>query len=66
MPQMCAYQGSAIARSHRFGRQLIVALAAKAMKGNREKCPEVGASGRLVQPVATGQLLPAVRLWLHR
>jgi len=66
MPQMDAYQGSAIARSPGFGRQLIIALAAKAMKGAREKCPEVGASGRLVQPVETGRLLPAVRLWLHR
>jgi len=45
---------------------VIIALAAKAMKGDREKCPEVGASGRLVQPVDTGRLLPAVRLWLHR
>ena len=66
MPQMDAYQGSAIARSPRFGAHLIVALAARAMKGDREICPEVGASGRLVQPVDTGQLLSAVRLWLHR
>ena len=66
MPQMDAYQGSAIARSPRFGRQMIIALAAKAMRGDREKCPEVGASTQLVQPVDTGQLLPAVRLWLHR
>lgn len=66
MPQMDAYQGSAIARSPRFGRQLIIALSAKAMKGDREKCPEVGASDRLGQPVDTGQRLPAVRLWLHR
>ena len=66
MPQMDAYQGSATARSPRFGRQLITALAAKAMKDDRETCPEVGASGRLVQPVDIGQLLPAVRLWLHR
>jgi len=44
----------------------IVAMTAHAMKGDREKCLEAGASEYLAKPVNTEQLLAALRMWLHR
>jgi CheY-like chemotaxis protein len=43
----------------------IVAVTAKAMKGDREKCIEAGAWDYLSKPVDTEQLLAVLRAWLH-
>jgi CheY-like chemotaxis protein/signal transduction histidine kinase/HAMP domain-containing protein len=67
MPQMDGYQTiGAIRENPVFRRLPIIALTAKAMKGDREKCLEAGASDYLAKPVNTEQLLLAIRLWLHR
>ncbi|MGH6715100.1 MAG: response regulator, partial [Bradyrhizobium sp.] len=67
MPQMDGYQTiGAIRRNPSFGRLPIIALTARAMKGDREKCLEAGASDYLAKPVNTELLLLAIRMWLHR
>jgi CheY-like chemotaxis protein len=67
MPEMDGYQTiHSIRQIPEFRRLPIVALTAKAMKGDREKCLEAGASDYLAKPVNTDQLLSALRLWLHR
>jgi CheY-like chemotaxis protein len=67
MPEMDGYQTMRKIRANPGLRKLpIVALTAKAMKGDREKCFEAGASDYLAKPVNTEQLLSALRMWLHR
>jgi CheY-like chemotaxis protein len=67
MPEMDGYQTIGHIRANpKFRRLPIIALTAKAMKGDREKCLEAGASDYLAKPVNTEQLLFALRMWLHR
>jgi CheY-like chemotaxis protein len=67
MPEMDGYETMQVIRQKTATRRLpIIALTAKAMKGDREKCLEAGASEYLAKPVNTDQLLSALRMWLHR
>jgi HAMP domain-containing protein/CheY-like chemotaxis protein/signal transduction histidine kinase len=67
MPEMDGYETMQVIRQNpEFRRLPIIALTAKAMKGDREKCLEAGASEYLAKPVNTEQLLSALRMWLHR
>src|SRR5256714_1356150 len=66
MPEMDGYQTIEKIRATPAYRRLpIVALTAKAMKGDREKCLEAGASDYLAKPVNTEKLLSPPRRWLH-
>jgi HAMP domain-containing protein/CheY-like chemotaxis protein/signal transduction histidine kinase len=67
MPEMDGYQTMReIRKDGRFRTLPILALTAKAMKGDREKCLQAGASDYIAKPVNTDQLLSLLRVWLYR
>jgi len=67
MPEMDGYDTiRAIREIPAFGRLPIVAVTAKAMKGDREKCIEAGAWDYLSKPVDSMQMLSICRSWLLR
>jgi len=67
MPDMDGFETMRRIRSQPTFRNLpILALTAKAMKGDREKCLDAGASDYISKPVNTDQLLSLMRVWLFR
>jgi CheY-like chemotaxis protein len=67
MPSQYGYDTMrAIRKIRKFSSLPIIALTAKAMKGDRDKCLEAGASDYITKPVDTQQLLSLLRVWLYR
>jgi CheY-like chemotaxis protein len=67
MPEMDGFETMRTIRGLPKLRNLpIIAVTAKAMKGDREKCIEAGASDYIAKPVDMEQLLSLLRVWLYR
>ncbi|MBM7663280.1 signal transduction histidine kinase/DNA-binding response OmpR family regulator/methyl-accepting chemotaxis protein [Bacillus mesophilus] len=67
MPEMDGYETMRHIRSYQAYEKLpIIALTAKAMKGDRQKCLDAGANDYMAKPVDTDQLLSLMKVWLQR
>ncbi|RKZ48169.1 MAG: histidine kinase [Candidatus Parabeggiatoa sp. nov. 3] len=67
MPEMDGYEAMRKIRQHPQYRKLpIIALTAKAMKGDKSKCIDAGANDYLSKPVDTDKLISLMRVWLYR
>jgi CheY-like chemotaxis protein len=67
MPEMDGYEATiAIRKISALNKLPIIALTAKAMKGDKEKCLAVGMSDYISKPVNIEQLLSLLRVWLYK
>jgi CheY-like chemotaxis protein len=67
MPEMDGYETTQrIRRENKNSTLPIIAVTAKAMKGDRQKCIEAGASDYITKPVKIDQLLSLMRLWFFK
>jgi HAMP domain-containing protein/signal transduction histidine kinase/DNA-binding response OmpR family regulator len=67
MPEMDGYETTQkIRREHKNNTLPIIAVTAKAMKGDRQKCIEAGASDYITKPLKIDQLLSLMRVWFYK
>jgi HAMP domain-containing protein/signal transduction histidine kinase/CheY-like chemotaxis protein len=67
MPEMDGYETTQkIRREHKNTQLPIIAVTAKAMKGDRQKCIEAGASDYITKPLKIDQLLSLMRIWFYK
>jgi CheY-like chemotaxis protein len=67
MPEMDGYETTQkIRREHKNTNLPIIAVTAKAMKGDRQKCIEAGASDYITKPLKIDQLLSLMRVWFYK
>lgn len=67
MPIMDGYEATkAIRAQKQFESLPVIAVTAKAMQGDRQKCLESGASDYITKPVDRSQLMSLLRVWLYR
>jgi CheY-like chemotaxis protein len=65
LPEMDGYQAmKAIRKMPEYRKLPVIALTAQAMKGDRERCIEAGATDYIAKPVEIDQLLALMRVWL--
>jgi CheY-like chemotaxis protein len=66
MPNMDGYETAAMIRKNKKWKNLpVIAVTAKAMTGDRDKCINAGASDYITKPVDVDQLLSLLRVWLY-
>ncbi len=67
MPEMDGYEAMQhIRKKNKFKNLPIIALTAKAMKGDRQKCIEAGANDYLSKPIDIEKLLSLMQVWLYK